>query len=60
MYEMYIYDKFRILVQKIMKIDIIIYEVMIPQWYDNDTPFAIRDAQNLSESLCVLIWFRFV
>ena len=29
--------------------------MIIPPRYDNDTPLAICDAQNLSDSLCVLI-----
>ena len=33
-----------------------IYAIMIPQWYESDTPLTICDAQNLNKTLCVSLF----
>ena len=40
----------------IMMMLLIMYEMIIPQRYEIDTPLAICDAQNLSETLCVSLF----
>ena len=36
----------------------IVYEMIIPQWNEIDTPIVICDAQNLSKIICVFSLFE--
>ena len=42
----------------IIKTGKIVYEMIIPQWYEIDTPIVICDAQNLSKIICVFSLFE--